>query len=161
MNNSLYDTNLGVIQIPNTLRDHLRVCFSQCSGADENIEGFKRNQELQSQEQIDYKQLKRIKNFFDNFEGTQEDLPWILNGGGVMKGWVENALKLMRDNAKKQMDQRPDDSKLNHSDLKNDTSSLHRPSQQHKKTSERHATSVFESEVVSSLKRINEIISKI
>ena len=63
MNNSLYDTNLGVIEIPDTLRDHLRICFSQCNGANENIEGFKRNQELQSQKQINYKQLKWIKNF--------------------------------------------------------------------------------------------------
>ena len=161
MNNSLYDTNLGVIEIPDTLRDHLRICFSQCNGANENIEGFKRNQELQSQKQINYKQLKRIKNFFDNYEGTQEEFPWILNGGGVMKGWVENSLNLMRDNAKKHMDTRPEDPKLSHSDLKNDISSLQRPSQQHKKTSEIHATSVFESEIVSSLKRINEIISKI
>ena len=161
MNNSLYDTNLGVIEIPDTLRDHLRICFSQCNGANENIEGFKRNQELQSQKQINYKQLKRIKNFFDNYEGTQEEFPWILNGGGVMKGWVENSLNLMRDNAKKHMDTRPEDPKLSHSDLKNDISSLQRPSQQHKKTSEKLATSVFESEIVSSLKRINEIISKI
>jgi hypothetical protein len=161
MNNSLYDTNLGVIEIPDTLRDHLRICFSQCNGANENIEGFKRNQELQSQKKINYKQLKRIKNFFDNYEGTQEEFPWILNGGGVMKGWVENSLNLMRDNAKKHMDTRPEDPKLSHSDLKNDISSLQRPSQQHKKTSEKHATSVFESEIVSSLKRINEIISKI
>ena len=161
MNNSLYDTNLGVIEIPDTLRDHLRICFSQCNGANENIEGFKRNQELQSQKQINYKQLKRIKNFFDNYEGTQEEFPWILNGGGVMKGWVENSLNLMRDNAKKHMDTRPEDPKLSHSDIKHDISSLQRPSQQHKKTSEKHATSVFESEIVSSLKRINEIISKI
>jgi hypothetical protein len=152
---------LGVIEIPDTLRDHLRICFSQCNGANENIEGFKRNQELQSQKKINYKQLKRIKNFFDNYEGTQEEFPWILNGGGVMKGWVENSLNLMRDNAKKHMDTRPEDPKLSHSDLKNDISSLQRPSQQHKKTSEKHATSVFESEIVSSLKRINEIISKI
>ena len=34
-------------------------------GADENVEGFKRNQELQDKKFIEYKQLKRIKNFFD------------------------------------------------------------------------------------------------
>ena len=161
MNNSLYDSSLGVIEIPDNIRDHIRVCFSQAKGANENTEGFNRNKNLQGQQQIDYKQLKRIKNFFDNFEGTQEDLPWILNGGGVMKTWVENALQLMRNNAKKNMDTKPESPKLSHSDIKNDTSSLQRPSKQHKKTSERHATSMFESEVVSSLKRINEIMSKI
>ena len=36
-----------------------------------------------------------------------------------------------------------------------------RPSQQHKKTSEKHATSVFESKVVENLRRINEIMSKL
>jgi hypothetical protein len=36
-----------------------------------------------------------------------------------------------------------------------------RPSKQHKTTSKKHSTSVFESKVVDNLKRINEIMSKL
>ena len=41
--------------------------------ADENTEGYNRNKELQSQKFITYKQLKRIKNFFDNFKGNHKE----------------------------------------------------------------------------------------
>ncbi|MFM7979778.1 MAG: hypothetical protein ACKPKO_10720, partial [Candidatus Fonsibacter sp.] len=105
---------------------------------------------------------KRIKNFFDNFKGKETDLPWILNGEGVMKSWVDNSLAQMRNNASQQhqADTKPEDSKVTNSDLKTNMSDYMRPSQQHKKTSERHSTSVFESKIVENLKRINEIISK-
>lgn len=161
MNKDLYNSSLGVVEIPDSIKNHLTICFAKVKNADKNTKGYNRNLQLQNQKQIDYKQLKRIKNFFDNFEGEFDDPSWILNGEGVMKGWVENCLKLMRDNVKKNMDNEVENSKISHSDLKNDTSSLLRPSQQHKKTSERHVTSVFESEVLQSLKRINELITKI
>jgi len=38
---------------------------------------------------------------------------------------------------------------------------LVRPSKEHKRTSQKHATATFEHTVVESLKRINELISKI
>ena len=34
---------------------------------------------------ISYKQMKRIKNFFDNFKGNQKEPSFILNGGVEMK----------------------------------------------------------------------------
>lgn len=163
MNNNLYNTKLGVVTLPDEIKNHLKVCFAKAKGANENTEGFNRNQELQNQNEITYQQLKRIKNFFDGFKGNENDLSWILNGEGVMKSWVDNSLSQMRNNASQQNQEttKPDDSKISHSDLKNNMSDYMRPSQQHKKTSQKHATSVFESEVLSNLKRINEIISKI
>lgn len=163
MNSNLYNTNLGVSVLPDEIKNHLKICFAKAKGANENVEGFNRNKELQNQNEITYQQLKRIKNFFDGFKGKENDLSWILNGEGVMKSWVDKTLNQMRTNAqqKNQETTKPDDSKVTHSDLKTNMSDYMRPSKQHKKTSEKHSTSVFESKVVDNLRRINEIMSKI
>ena len=65
--------------------------------ADKRTEGYARNQELQDQKFITYKQLKRIKNFFDNFKGNQKEPSFILNGGVEIKNWVNDELRKMRD----------------------------------------------------------------
>ena len=61
MNKNLYDKE---IEIPKDKQDHIKRSFQKVKGANENIEGFKRNKELQDKKFISYKQLKRIKNFF-------------------------------------------------------------------------------------------------
>ena len=67
MNKDLYNNPKGEIEFPKDKQEHMKKCFHMVKGANENVEGFKRNKELQKQNFIDYKQLKRIKNFFDNF----------------------------------------------------------------------------------------------
>ena len=39
------------------MKEHLKSTFSSVQGADQNTEGFNRNQELQKQSFIEYKQL--------------------------------------------------------------------------------------------------------
>jgi hypothetical protein len=162
VNNNLYNTSLGEVLIPKEIKQHLRNSFAQAKGADENTEGFRRNQELQSQEKITYKQLKRIKNFFDNFKGQPNDLSFILNGGVMVKNWVNNTLDNMRNNTQNnQQDTKPEDPTVRPNDLKTNVKDLARPSQEHKRTTQRHPTATYEQTVVESLRRINELISKI
>jgi hypothetical protein len=162
MNSNLYNTEQGNVVIPKEIKDLLRNSFAQVRGANENTEGFNRNQELQKQEQISYGQLKRIKNFFDNFQGKENEPSYILNGGSQMKAWVNNTLNNMRNNVKN--NERPtetDDAKVQSSDYKTNVATLNRSSKAHKATSQRHDTSIAEQSVVEDLRRIKEIISKI
>ena len=162
MNSNLYDTTIGEVLIPKEIKQHLINSFAQAQGADQNTEGYRRNQELQSQQKITYKQLKRIKNFFDNFKGKPTELPFILNGGVLMRNWVNNTLANMRNNTQNnQQTTKPEDPTVNSNDLKTNVNNLARPSQEHKRTSQRHATATYEQTVVESLRRINELISKI
>lgn len=162
MNSKLYDTSIGEVLIPKEIKQHLRNSFAQAQGADQNTEGFRRNQELQSQEKITYKQLKRIKNFFDTFKGQPTDITFILNGGTLMKNWVNNTLNNMRNNTQNnQQDTRPAEPTVTSQDLKTNVKDLARPSQEHKKTTQRHPTATYEQSIVESLKRINSLISKI
>ena len=162
MNSNLYNASSGEVVIPNDIKQHLRNSFAQTKTAPENTEGYKRNQELQNQEKITYKQLKRIKNFFDNYQGKPNDPSFILNGGVLMRTWVNNTLNNMRNNTtNNQQVTQTEDPTIQSKDLKTNVKNLVRPSKEHKRTSQKHATATFEHTVVESLKRINELISKI
>lgn len=162
MNNKLYDTSIGEVLIPNDIKQHLKNSFAQAQGANQNIEGYRRNQELQTQDKITYKQLKRIKNFFDNFQGDASNLSYILNGGNMFKTWVNNTLSNMRNNTQNnQSITKPEDPTVTSKELKVNVNDLARPSKEHKKTTQRHPTATYEQTIVESLKRINQLISKI
>ena len=59
--------------------------------------GLKRAKNLIAQKTVSYSHIKRLKNFFDNFKGNQNDMQFRLNGGEKMKKWVDNTLKNARD----------------------------------------------------------------
>ncbi len=158
MNKDLYNSPQGEIEFPNDKREHLKKCFHMVKGADENTEGFNRNKELQTKKFIDYKQLKRIKNFFDNFKGKHTDPSFILNGGVEIKNWVNDELRKMREyghlTKKNKMDAGMQNTFINPHEKKDFTNV--RKSQEHSKTVERYTEAVTES-----LKRINEIMLKL
>ena len=128
------------------------------NNANENTEGYNRNKELQSQKFITYKQLKRIKNFFDNFKGNHKEPSFILNGGVEIKNWVNDELRKMRDYVKNTKTNKMNAGMMNQFIKPHDKKDFTnvRPSQEHSKTVDKYNTAVTES-----LKRINELISKI
>ena len=155
MNKSLYDNE---IEFPSDKREHMKKCFHMVKNANEKTEGYNRNKELQNQIFITYKQLKRIKNFFDNFNGNQNEPSFILNGGVVIKNWVNDELRKMRDYVKNTKTNKMDTGMMNQfikPHEKKDFTNV-RPSQKHLKTTDKYDVAVTES-----LKRINEIISKL
>jgi hypothetical protein len=95
MNKDLYG---NTVQLPEDVVEYLQQCFDSANTDDSTIEGFKRNQELRDSRETTYQQLKRMKNWFDNFNGLENDLPFILNGGHYVKNWVNDTLGGMRNN---------------------------------------------------------------
>jgi hypothetical protein len=155
VNKSLYDKE---IEFPSDKREHMRKSFHMVKGADENTEGFNRNKELQGQKFITYKQLKRIKNFFDNFKGNHKEPSFILNGGVEIKNWVDSELRKMRDYIKNTKTNKMDAGMMNQfidPHEKKDFTNV-RKSQEHSKTVER-----YDEAVTNTLKRINEIMLKL
>ena len=55
-------------------------------------EGYERAKGILVEKSINYKQMKRIKNWFDSFEGDWGDTEYKLNGGKTMQNWVNNQL---------------------------------------------------------------------
>ena len=136
----------------------MKKCFHMVKNADENTEGYNRNKELQSQKFITYKQLKRIKNFFDSFKGNQKEPSFILNGGAEIKNWVNDELRKMRDYVKNTKTNKMNAGMQNQFLKPHEKKNFNnvRPSQEHTSTVYRYNTAVTES-----LKRINELISKL
>ena len=155
MNKNLYDKE---IEFPSDKQKHMKICFQKVPNADTNTEGYKRNLELQNKNFISYKQLKRIKNFFDNFIGNQNEPEFILNGGVEIKNWVNNELRRMREYIKNTKTNKMDAGMMNQfidpHEKKNFTNV--RPSQEHTRTVDKYNAAVTES-----LKRINEIMLKL
>ena len=158
MNKDLYNNPKGEIEFPKDKQEHMKKCFHMVKGANENVEGFKRNQELQTKNFIDYKQLKRIKNFFDNFKGNHNEPSFVLNGGTIMKNWVNDILRKMRQGLNLTKRNKADTGMQNQyikPHEKKDFTNV-RPSQKHASTLQKYDGAVTES-----LKRINELISKL
>lgn len=154
MNNKLYDTK---IVFPEEMKEYMRTSFHKVKDVDTNSEGHKRNQELQGQKTITYQQLKRIKNFFDNFKGKQNDPSFILNGGLKMKHWVNNELRRMREGMYMTKHNKSETGMQNQHIQTHSKDGIDvRPSKEHSRTVDKYNTAVTES-----LRRINELISKI
>ena len=151
MNKDLYDKK---VKIPDEIREHMRNSFSSVSSESKD-EGHKRNKELQDSDEISYQQLKRIKNYFDNFNGDVQEKSYILNGGDYMKNWVNDTLRFLRDdiyNTKKNKQEAGMQNQFIEPHQKNDMSSLNRPSKSHNK---------INNELKEDLKRINDLMKKI
>lgn len=74
------------------IKKHLNNTLKNYKG-DKSVDGYKRLNNILSMENgISYNEMKRIKNFFDNYGGSNKSTEFILNGGEPMKLWVTNTL---------------------------------------------------------------------
>lgn len=155
MNSELYGKTYPV---PQDVLEYLDKCFKAVGEVDETTEGFKRNKDLREKGEITYQQLKRMKNWFDNFNGHQDDISHILNGGHYVKNWVENTLRGDRDtieaNKQSKSEVLPNQQIKPHE--KDGMVTMNRPSQSHNSVINKYDTAVTEN-----LKRINELMKKI
>jgi len=155
MNKDLYGKSYS---IPKDILSYLEQCFNSATGANDRTEGYRRNIELRKSGQITYQQLKRMKNWFDSFNGDRNDLSYILNGGDYVKAWVNTTLDSLRNdiNLSKEIKSEVLPNQYNSEHEKGDLRNMNRPSKSHSK-----ATSQYDVKITEHLKRINELIQKI
>jgi hypothetical protein len=155
MNSELYGKSY---KVPQDVIDYLHQCHKAVGEVDETTEGFKRNKDLREKGEVTYQQLKRMKNWFDNFNGHQDEIPHILNGGHYVKNWVNNTLQGDRDtiDTGKQSKSEVLPNQYIDSHEKDGMNSMNRPSQSHNSSINKFDTAITES-----LKRINELMQKI
>ena len=155
MNKDLYG---NTVQLPEDVVEYLQQCFDSANTDDSTIEGFKRNQELRDSRETTYQQLKRMKNWFDNFNGLENDLPFILNGGHYVKNWVNDTLGGMRNNVYMGKNAKSEvlPNQFIQTHTKDNLNTMNRQSKSHSST-----TGEINKDITESLKRINELIKKI
>jgi hypothetical protein len=152
MNSELYGNK---IELPEEVIGYLDDCFNSVQ-ADKSVDGYRRNIDLRKTRSVTYQQLKRIKNFFDNYQGDGKDAPFILNGADYMKNWVNSTLTHMRSGTQSNSDEYMPEYIVEPSEDFMNVQNLNRPSVSHKNTIQKYDTAVTES-----LKRINQLMKKI
>lgn len=152
MNSNLYGKKYP---FPDYLKQHLKVCFRLCPDANPNIEGYRRNQELQTINSVTYQQLKRMKNWFDNYQGRKEDAPYVLNGGDKVKNWVEQTLGSSRKSLKTTQD-RKNDTMIDNNEFIDIIPDIAKVDLKNSKMIQK-----FDNQVTENLKRINDLMKKI
>lgn len=92
---------LGVkVDLPDEVIKTLSNAMSKFSD-DTDSSGYKRAKFLLKNKKVTYEQLKRIKNYFDNLTEDEMIQPeFFLNGGNVMRKWVEFKLNQLRSDSK-------------------------------------------------------------
>lgn len=155
MNSELYGKTYPV---PQDVLEYLDQCSKSVGEVDETTEGFKRNKDLREKGEITYQQLKRMKNWFDNFKGHQDEIPHILNGGHYVKNWVANTLNSDRNSIDtvKQTKSIVLPNQYNKQHSKDNINNINRPSKNHNSS-----VNSYDSAITENLKRINELIQKI
>ena len=155
MNSDLYGKTYPV---PQDVLEYLDQCSKSVGEVDETTEGFKRNKDLREKGEITYQQLKRMKNWFDNFNGHEDEIPHILNGGHYVKNWVNNTLSGKRDSVEQGKETKSEVLPNQHIQThdKDGVISMNRPNQKHQSAINKYDTAITEN-----LKRINELILKI
>jgi len=93
VNKSLYGK---VFNVPNEILMVLSQAMKSY-GNNTTSDGYQRCKSILSNGTVTYQQLKRIKNFFDSYNGNENDVVFILNGGNPMKNWVNDFLRQQRD----------------------------------------------------------------
>lgn len=97
MNSELYDKKYP---IPLPIINELKAKLMQSNGS--GGEGVKRAKFLVKNGYATYQMLKRIKNFFDNFDQTTDSLQeYELSGGENMRNYIEHTLDSDRSNVKR------------------------------------------------------------
>src|SRR5574344_1494359 len=81
-------------RIPFGIRKKLKKIFQgyEKSDHDKTAEGYIRLKNLLNTDTITYNEMRRIKNFFDSFQGDPNNDAYKLNGGQDMMFWVDNML---------------------------------------------------------------------
>jgi hypothetical protein len=130
------------VTFPEDMQQHLQISMDSVGIIPQDSEGYKRNKELQGKSTVSYSQLKRIKNYFDNYKGDVNSPEFVLNGGLKMKAWVDLQLNQMRANIKMTKMNRTNAGETNQFIDNHEKEGIIRPSQTHRKTVERHATSI-------------------
>jgi len=85
------------VLIDDDINYHLKRIYNAYNGP-KDVEGYERLRGLCDSQDVSYEQLKRIKNFFDDFNGKNNETSYLLNGGTKMKTWVQSKLDDMRNN---------------------------------------------------------------
>lgn len=79
--------------VPDKVYNRVRSMLSKMNVEDGQARGLKRAEDIVDDREVSYAQMKRLKNYFDNYSGDGSDDEYNLIGGKLTKQWVEDSLE--------------------------------------------------------------------
>jgi len=153
MNKDLYNRKA---KLPESLKNHLQKSFEMVEG-DSNTEGYNRNKELRETGIMGYPVLKRVKNWFDSYQGDGKDAPYILNGGDRMHKWCNHVLDHWRGKLEQGKSIKSDTGMMNqHIDTHEKDGIVVNPHDKHER-----GINKFDTAITEELKKINKLFKNI
>lgn len=96
-NSSLQDK---YFKVPDKVFNKINQTLRTITVNDEHAKGFKRAKDIVSDRKVSYAQMKRLKNYFDSYQGDGSDDEYKLIGGKTTNLWVDKTLGSNRDSIK-------------------------------------------------------------
>jgi len=96
-NSSLQDKYFNV---PDKVFNKVNQALKMVITNDDHAKGVKRAKDIVSDRKVSYAQMKRLKNYFDSYEGDGSDSEYKLIGGKITRLWVDKTLGSNRDSIK-------------------------------------------------------------
>jgi hypothetical protein len=87
-------------KVPDNVFNIIKRMLTQINSTDGQAKGLKRANDMVSDRKISYSQMKRLKNYFDSYEGDGNDDEYKLIGGKATRIWVDKTLGHDRDSIK-------------------------------------------------------------
>lgn len=94
------DLKNKLYKIPDKVVNRIKHMLATMNVNDEHAKGLKRSKDMIEAKKISYSQMKRLKNYFDSYQGDERDDEFKLVGGNLTKKWIDSALKDDRDSIK-------------------------------------------------------------
>lgn len=93
-------------KVPDKVFNKINQALRTITTNDGQAKGLKRAKDLISDRKVSYLQMKRLKNYFDTYQGDGSDNEYKLIGGKITKFWVDKTLSSNRDSIEAQKDAR-------------------------------------------------------
>lgn len=106
------DLQKKTFSLPEEILSSLRKVFEKYN-SHKDSSGYKRLKNILLTKEIGYAQMKRIKNYFDTYNGNETDVEYFLNGGNILKNWVNDQLRGERDKIDHEKEVRKNNGEIN------------------------------------------------
>lgn len=90
-----------MFNVPDKVFNRVKQMLTKIEISNKHAKGVQRAKDIIDDRMISYSQMKRLKNFFDSYEGDGNDAEFNLIGGKVTKQWIDDTLGQNRESIKK------------------------------------------------------------
>tara|TARA_R110000851_G_scaffold158676_2_gene301738 strand:+ start:2643 stop:3188 length:546 start_codon:yes stop_codon:yes gene_type:complete len=90
-----------IFKVPDKVFNKVNQMLNKINVDDKQAKGLRRAKDIVNDRNVTYSNMKRLKNYFDNYSGDGSDNEFNLIGGKITRKWVDETLGQDRESIKK------------------------------------------------------------